>query len=256
MDLSTTDPASWPTTAVRNFFLYDTEHPITLVASVISAGDDTRTYLVTCDAPCSSDDFPAQTITHASGSSWAGERVAGGSRTSWACDLGVGGPVTASFAPDHAGYCQDKTVDADEKHVDLGTISSSAINTCFLESRSVPVSITAGVTKLYDGGDGPLPSQDPKDLISARSENLTSLSCKTTSSEPEPTGTRTENDLDIWGWSTKSNHRAEIFGSSTGSATDDATPTPVETGDSGAGRLSLSLVLLGASMVFGSVLSL
>lgn len=231
--------SAWPETSFRQFFVYETAHPQSLSASVIQANSDRQTYLVT------GQDFPVQTITHASGSSWAGEHTHGGSLTSWGCALGSGSDDVLS---DQYGVCHATTVAANER---LEPGSSTAVNSCFVEARSVLVFITAGMDKMYS--DFPYVQETwlPEQYISAQSEALASLNCPATETTPaHPKSTMSLS-------SSEGNNVAKTSAVSTSTQTG-ANETP-ETEDehdkSDSTKVSTSLVvlsLLSLSCILGS----
>lgn len=143
----TTLPRSeWPSTSGRAFFFYQTKAPATIYASVVNAAssDDSEeaTFMVTCGGT-SCDNFPVQTITHANGSSWAGRHEATGTVTSWGCNLGSGSEDTI---PNQLGICSSATAAVGAK---LDMSKQTAVNECFVDSRSAYVILTAGVEKMY-----------------------------------------------------------------------------------------------------------
>lgn len=229
----------------RNFFLYDTNHPASLEASVITADRSTSTYLVTCGgASCAPTAFPEQTIIHISGSSWAGERSASGTITSWGCNLGTG---TDDVLSDQGGWCSAATVAAEDK---LGDMSSSAVDLCFVFERSAVMHITAGLTAVCTDtalgcGETALGTELASIISSANSQALSSLSCPmTTGSASGGSETRTA---------------ATSISASQASRTSLSTVSASATGDSqdsGSPRLARGLVLLFGSAVLVAWISL
>ncbi|KAH7160305.1 hypothetical protein B0J13DRAFT_540937 [Dactylonectria estremocensis] len=170
--LITEEPASgWPSTSLRAFFLYDTNHPASIAASVVAVDTSSSTYVVTCPSSCVASDFLEQTITHIAGSSWAGERTWEGTTTSWGCNLGTGGDDVLS---DQYGECSATTVSGGKTKGDVG---ESSVNSCFVIARSVPAYITDGMDKVYAVHPYYISSLDADGYISAISEELLSLGC-------------------------------------------------------------------------------
>ncbi|CAH0046571.1 unnamed protein product [Clonostachys solani] len=145
-------------------FLPYATFPSSFKASLVTANTATQVYALTCASSCASTDFPEQTITHISGSSWAGNHVISGSRTSWDCNLAE-------------QQCAMTTVKADESSAELPT-QSGAMDTCYMQSHSVMVVITGGTDKPYtysadfydDGGDA-------DDWPSIQSSAFSSMHC-------------------------------------------------------------------------------
>ncbi|CAH0019858.1 unnamed protein product [Clonostachys rhizophaga] len=145
-------------------FLPHATFPSSFKGSLVTANTVIQVYALTCASSCASTDFPEQTITHISGSSWAGNHVISGSRTSWDCNLAE-------------KRCAMTTVKAKESNAELPTQSESG-TTCYMQSHSVMVVITAGTDKPYsystdfydDGGDA-------DDWPSIQSSAFSSMHC-------------------------------------------------------------------------------
>ncbi|CAG9947685.1 unnamed protein product [Clonostachys rosea f. rosea IK726] len=145
-------------------FLPHATFPSSFKGSLVTATTATQVYALTCASSCASTDFPEQTITHISGSSWAGNHVISGSRTSWDCNLAE-------------QQCAMTTVKADEFSAELPTKSES-VDTCYMQSHSVMVVVTGGTDKPYsystdfydDGGDA-------DDWPSIQSSAFSSMHC-------------------------------------------------------------------------------
>ncbi|KAF7539747.1 hypothetical protein G7Z17_g12353 [Cylindrodendrum hubeiense] len=247
--LITKEPASgWPSTSLRPFFLYDTNHPASIEASVVAANSESQTFIVTCPSPCASSDFPEQTITHVSGSSWAGERTWEGVTTSWGCNLGSGGSDTI---PDQNGECNATTINGGDIR---GVIREKAVNSCFVAARSVPAYITGGMDKMYDIYPYYASSIDAEGWISFKSEDLASMGCsvatteeitevEATTTKPSAPESTAEDSKSTATAGTASQTEAKTAGES-----DETTPAaPTQTGEdapSGSFRTPISLVAL------------
>lgn len=149
-----------PYTPHRQMFLPHATFPSSFKGSFVTANTATQVYALSC----ASTDFPEQTITHISGSSWNGNHVIAGLRTSWDCNLAE-------------QQCATTTVKADEPSAELATQSES-VDTCYMQSHSVMVVLTGGTDKLYsystnfydDGGDA-------DDWPSIQSSAFSSMHC-------------------------------------------------------------------------------
>lgn len=135
--------SEWPSTTFRAFFLYDLDRPETLYASVIDADVIGTTYLVDCPSKTCSTDFAKQTVTHLDGPVFAGERTAGGTTTSWFCDLPI--PTNPEIA--EGGRC---AVTSGKDLRPKAPWPTSSIDACYRERAGVIVQVTAGVDKSYE----------------------------------------------------------------------------------------------------------
>ncbi|KAF4778443.1 hypothetical protein HER10_EVM0004963 [Colletotrichum scovillei] len=108
------------------FFIYDTHPTGSLEASVVAYERETATYQVVCptaDAACQKEGY------------WPANY--------WDCRLGTGGRPVIS---DQYGRCH---VSTSTPSLTTGTMDEElAVNTCFVEARSVVVAITAGLEKV------------------------------------------------------------------------------------------------------------
>ncbi|KAH7136454.1 hypothetical protein EDB81DRAFT_79830 [Dactylonectria macrodidyma] len=251
----TEEPASgWPSTSLRPFFLYDTNHPASIAASVVAADTSSSTYVVTCPSSCAASDFPEQTITHIAGSSWAGERTWEGATTSWGCNLGTGGDDVLS---DQYGECSATTVFEGETK---GHVGESAVNSCFVIARSVPAYITDGMDKVYAVHPYYMSSLDAEGYISANSEEMASLGCVITATETgtdlattkaSATGSAAERSESTTAPETTSHAVVETSGESgeTAASTSASTETDAPSGSS---RVSVNLAALVGLLLLGT----
>lgn len=238
-----TYPTTGPSSSFRALFLYDTTHPVSVVASVIAATSSSTEYLVTCPSSCPSSSFPEQTVTHQSGSLWEGRRTWDGTTTQWLCRLGNSG---RDVLEDQNGNCWDIT------HTGDGPVTTPAptpVDTCFVYARSVPAHITAGMGKIYKYQPY-YKENDPEMFTSALSEAMESLGCPTIGSKTEKTvaetGTGTVTET---GTGTVTETATEAGEVESGAAS--AVETVEATSTSNGARMSKSLVLLGVSMFLG-----
>ncbi|KAM5348321.1 hypothetical protein ACJ41O_008145 [Fusarium nematophilum] len=259
MDALTPLPRSeWPSTSLRPMFLYDTNHPVTLDASVIAAqSGSTTTYLVTCPSSCAPSDFPEQTITHVSGSSWAGERTWAGATTRWGCKLGNGG---GGILTDQYGWCTALTT----KGGDItGNSKQRAINSCFVEARSVPVHITDGMDKLYKVDTYYDIGIDAEGLLSAWSETLKSMNCPITTATTEDDAEATSSAAEASKWNEESRTATATATTAAGETTaDEAESTADETasnpaaetttGSNGSTSMSMNKLVVIGSVLLGA----
>ncbi|KAK7447570.1 hypothetical protein Landi51_06926 [Colletotrichum acutatum] len=135
------------TSSARPFFIYDTHPTGSLEASIVAYERETATYQVVCptaDAACQKEGYWPANITHIEGSSWAGSNTAtSGIVKYWDCRLGSGSRPVIS---DQYGRCH---VSTSTPSLSTGTMDEElAVNTCFVEARSVVVAITAGLEKV------------------------------------------------------------------------------------------------------------
>ncbi|KAF4998859.1 hypothetical protein FDECE_11672 [Fusarium decemcellulare] len=217
MDTATT---AAETTALRMLFLYDTNHPVSLSATILAAETSSTTYIVTCPSSCEPSDFPKQTITHLEGSHWAGERTWAGATTRWACDLGNGGD---DILTDQLGWCSARTIEGDQED---GDSKSRAVNSCFVYARSVPAYITGDPDDVRMAGRGSPYSTtyDADDLISAVSERRQSLNCPTTTASVEKTTETGQAETDATAEASRDKDESKTA-AETGSATETGTGT-------------------------------
>ncbi|KAK0382198.1 hypothetical protein CLIM01_00490 [Colletotrichum limetticola] len=135
------------TSSARAFFIYDTHPTGSLEASVVAYERETATYQVVCptaDAACQKEGYWPANVTHIEGSSWVGSNTAtSGIVKYWDCRLGTDGHPVIS---DQYGRCH---VSTSTPSLRTGTVDEElAVNTCFVEARSVVVAITAGLEKV------------------------------------------------------------------------------------------------------------
>ncbi|VUC32696.1 unnamed protein product [Clonostachys rosea] len=178
-----------PYTPHRQMFLPHATFPSSFKGSLVTANTATQVYALTCASSCASTDFPEQTITHISGSSWAGNHVISGSRTSWDCNLAK-------------KKCATTTVKADESSAKL-PVQSESMDSCYMQSHSVMVAITGGTDKPYtysadfydDGGDtDDWPSIQSSVFASMHCSSSPTVTTAATSIEPtETTGNEQRN---------------------------------------------------------------
>lgn len=255
--LITTEPASgWPSTSLRQFFLYDTNHPASIEASVVAANSDAQTFIVTCPSSCDSSEFPKQTITHISGSSWAGERTWKGTTTNWGCNLGSG---SDDEIPDQYGRCSVTTIDGSGISGDFG---DRAVNSCFVFARSVPAYITGGMDEMYEIYPYYWSTIDAEGLISANSEEMASMSCPATAADGQTLASETVTstaESTAEGSESQSRPAAETASqteattSKGSSETASASSTPTETeASSGSFGKPINMVLLVGSALLGA----
>ncbi|KAH6996504.1 hypothetical protein BKA56DRAFT_609744 [Ilyonectria sp. MPI-CAGE-AT-0026] len=255
--LITTEPASgWPSTSLRQFFLYDTNHPASIEASVVAADSDAQTFVVTCPSSCDSSEFPKQTITHISGSSWAGERTWKGTTTNWGCNLGSG---SDDEIPDQYGRCSATTIDGSDISGDFG---DRAVNSCFVFARSVPAYITGGMDEMYEIYPYYWSTIDAGGLISANSEQMASMNCPATTADGQTPASKTDTsraESTAEGSESQSRPAAETASqteattSAVSSETASASSTPTETeATSGSFRTPINMFLLVGSILLGA----
>lgn len=170
-DINTRLSSELPSTSFRPFFLYDTDHPVSVEASVVAADSSHSTYLVTCPSSCASSAFPEQTITHIEGSSWLGERTWDGTTTRWGCRLGNGGRDTLT---DQYGWCSAATAAKGEA---IEFPKPTAVNTCYVSVRSVAGVVTAGMDKIYKDRGYLEPALDADAWVSLYPAALSSMGC-------------------------------------------------------------------------------
>ncbi|KAJ6444323.1 DUF300 domain protein [Purpureocillium lavendulum] len=161
--------SEWPATPSRLFFIYDNPQASTAFsyhASPVAVKPSFATCVVTCASPCPDGAIPTQTITHISGSSWAGEYTVDGAATSWGCNLGQG---SDDVLPDQYGECFYTTAaKRGDKIGDAGGATSTPINKCFAMRRSAVVLITADQDK-WNSLEPPYQAPvDPKELWRTR----------------------------------------------------------------------------------------
>lgn len=163
--------------AFRQVLLYDALAPPTVVASVIEGrsleGEELYfTAIVTCPSPCKDADFPKQTVSYLTGSSWAGEKTVDGTTTSWGCRLG-------GSAPNKEGECYVATAKDGETINHNGT--STSVDNCFVEHRSKMMFVTAGFDEYFNVM---IPStHELEEEMSGWYSYLSSLSCPATATE-------------------------------------------------------------------------
>ncbi len=186
---ATAHPAVTPTSgAFRQIFIYDASAPPTVVASVIEGRSQTFeelyfTAIVTCPSPCKDADFPEQTVTYLTGSSWAGERTVDGTTTSWGCRLGS---VQSASANLKEGECYVATAKDGETINHSGT--STSVDNCFVEHRSKMMIVTAGFDEYFSAM--PDSTHDIDEEMAAWTSYLSGLSCPATATAtPTPTPT-------------------------------------------------------------------
>lgn len=155
----TTPPKSeWPSTFFRPVWLYDTEHPDFLYASIVDADKAVTTIVVDCPTSqksCSGAEFPRQTLTvNREQSVWEGVATASGTTTTWKCDLDAG--FDGSFSDGNGGrQPSGEALCAATSGKNLGTAElkpTSWADECWVNERPVVALFTGGVKKLqqYD----------------------------------------------------------------------------------------------------------
>lgn len=160
-------------------------HSLVQLLKQAHAMTNSATLLVTC-APGSGcqTNFPEQTISHLKGSSWAGQYTISGTTTSWGCNLGRGSDDTLS---DQGGWCYAATAGPGSEEMEMPMPSqaqkgkgnkdkSSAVNTCWVETRSKLVFVTAGMEK-WSIVEPTKPTWHPESHLKARLDGLKSLHC-------------------------------------------------------------------------------
>lgn len=145
MDFTPLPKSAWPTTSSRGFFFWESAQPTkSLVGSVIDYRSDryetTATYLVHCPSPCD-ENFPDQTLTHARGSSFAGQYVEAKTTTTWNCKLGAHqGEEETNY-----GVC----VIASGNPVNTKEASTTTLGYCDVLGHTQSVTFTAGLDKIF-----------------------------------------------------------------------------------------------------------
>ncbi|KAK1544314.1 hypothetical protein CPAR01_04947 [Colletotrichum paranaense] len=229
------------TSSARAFFIYDTHPTGSLEASVVAYERETATYQVVCptaDAACQKEGYWPANVTHIEGSSWVGSNTAtSGIVKYWDCRLGTDGHPVIS---DQYGRCH---VSTSTPSLRTGTVDEElAVNTCFVEARSVVVAITAGLEKVEavhriltesdaTGTCSPFTSPAPYTGSLVTGSSSSSLPAETGAATGTGTGAGT--------------------GSTTGAASGTATGTAATGAASGAATsvASSMLMLLGAAFV-------
>lgn len=241
--------SEWPSTSLRAMFLYDTDHPVSLEASVVAADRSHSTYIVTCPSTCETSDFPEQTITHIGGSSWLGERTWDGTTTRWGCRLGNGG---RDILADQYGWCSAVTATKGEA---TEFPKSTAVNTCYVSIRSVPAIITAGMDKIYkDAGYYDL-GFDADDWVSRYPLELSSKGClttATTTAEESKSTAKAPKEADESKTARETGSAAEA--TTTGEAEADnttASTTPTETANKSL-KMSVNKLVVMGSLLLGA----
>lgn len=145
MDFTPLPQSAWPTTSSRGFFFWESAQPTkALVGSVIGYHSEkyetTATYLVHCPSPCD-ENFPDQTLTHARGSSFAGQYVEAKTTTAWNCKLG--GPQGEE--EHNYGIC---TI-ASGNPVNTKAASTTTLGYCEVFGQTQSVTFTAGLDKIF-----------------------------------------------------------------------------------------------------------
>ncbi|KAL0933123.1 uncharacterized protein CTRU02_212086 [Colletotrichum truncatum] len=248
-------PAVTPAPA-RYFFIYDSHPAGSLEASVVgySSSSITRvetTYRVACPSAneaCKKEGYYPVDITHSDGSHWAGTNTAtAGLVKRWECNLGNFGNATLS---DQYGWCTETTVSGSSTAV----AEQQAVNTCFVEARSIVVAMTAGLEKF--GSRTWWGTRDASYYLSFDSEKWNTETCKPFSSAT-PTGSPAKTTES--GSPTRSSTDSASLPTEAGTASVTVAETGVVSGNvapsgsappSGSGRMLTSMPLaLGATVV-------
>jgi hypothetical protein len=142
---ATTQPTIQPTVLMGTAFIPDS-HPRSLQASVVTKIDGTLTYRLSCPTGTSPENiacrgenrYPAL-ATHSPGSVFAGAftTASSGITTRWDCALGSGSEATIL---DQDGVCNRTIVDGGRT-----SLTSTAMNSCFVAQHQVPITYTAGL---------------------------------------------------------------------------------------------------------------
>ncbi|KAJ4322604.1 hypothetical protein N0V84_004741 [Fusarium piperis] len=245
--INTLPRSEWPSTSMRAFFLYDTDHPASIEASVVAADRSHSTYIVTCPSSCAPSAFPEQTITHIEGSSWLGERTWDGTTTRWGCRLGNGG---SDILTDQYGWCSAVTAAKGEV---TEFPKSTAVNTCYVSIRSVPAIITAGMDKIYEDSGYIEPKLDAEAFNSLYKAELSSMGCLTTATttteESKSTAEASKGDESKTARETGSVAEATTTGGSEAEGT--AAPTPTETSNKSP-KMSVNKLAIMGSLLLGA----
>ncbi|UNI21970.1 hypothetical protein JDV02_007908 [Purpureocillium takamizusanense] len=242
--------SEWPATPSRFFFIYDnpqTDKPFSYHASPVAVASSSATCVVTCASPCPNGAIPTQTITHISGSSWAGEHTIEGAATSWGCNLGSG---SDDVMVDQYGECFYTT--AKEGNKISGGGMSTPVNSCFVQQRSALVLITTHQDQWYSVERPYQKPMNPKDLWSTQQLEVKSVcAAVTTASSSQTTGlSASTTSIPLSATAADSRQTSQSKESHPG-----ATSTPAAPPNGSAG-LPLSRALLLASALLGTILSL
>lgn len=239
----TVDP-DWPSTSVAAVWLWGSDHPSYLEASVAPITDRSVTWAVDCPSKvCDTTSFAPQTATFDQYNGiWAGERTSKGTTTYWVCDDGDRHPDAEDMGDiqeSNRGICAYTT----GKSVKRPRLADATkhYDECFFAKGRVPVLVTEGVEELYSLS--PYRSGSPNISEYAGWENDYLKQVCTDASDTESSGPATA-AAETTTTSTTSDEAEET---STGSDSDTAGTTTEDVSEStptdGAVRSSLSVVL-------------
>ncbi|KAF9870051.1 hypothetical protein CkaCkLH20_12410 [Colletotrichum karsti] len=231
-----------PVTApARPFFIYDSHPTGSLEGSIVSIDIEgrTETWQLACptaNKACLAESYYPVNVTHMRGSVWAASNTATAGVTKfWQCDLGTGSDDAIS---NQGGWCSVTTTSGGSTKVGEKT----AVDSCFVDVRSVIAEITGGLEKIsYTGGGYPASY-----YLSVLDEMTKSCPPFTSAAPVETLGTAATTGNAATGASGSSSLPTET-GTASGSAAPSGSAPP-----SGSGRMLASMPLAcGAVVVMG-----
>jgi hypothetical protein len=171
---ATAQSTAQATILVGTAFIPDS-HPKSLQASAVTVIDGTLTYRLSCPTGTSPENIACQNenrypalATYFPGSIFAGAftTASASAATRWNCALGSG---SGDIIPNQYGVCNRTVVEGGST-----TVTSTAMNSCFIARNQVPITFTAGFEYLNVDKFG---LQDGEALASGMDDNVR-VACK------------------------------------------------------------------------------